>query len=204
MAGVASSMYTRIRHDLPLIRNENERDTMIVSLQAAMKTQEEYADAMKEELTVFFMELSRHELSNKTERGVTLLLRIISDIEELTDQCVGISMLMERSVRKKQIFKTKEMEALDPFIGMVEDFLNLVQKQLGMASDPEAREYAEELEEKIDKQRDKLRKMGRKRIEAGEDVKTELLFIDLVKRIERLGDFCYSISDALTKVQKKE
>ena len=56
---------------------------------------------------------------------------------------------------------------------------------------------SEKLEDAIDKKRDKLRKLGRKRIEAGEDVKTELLFIDLVRRIERIGDYCSYITETL-------
>jgi phosphate:Na+ symporter len=48
----------------------------------------------------------------------------------------------------------------------------------------------------------KLRKLGRKRIEAGENVKTELLFIDLARRIEKVGDYCYSISSALSMMNK--
>jgi phosphate:Na+ symporter len=41
--------------------------------------------------------------------------------------------------------------------------------------------------------------MGRKRIEAGKDVKRELLFIDLVRRIEKIGDYCYNIAVTLRR-----
>jgi len=37
--------------------------------------------------------------------------------------------------------------------------------------------------------------MGRKRIEAGGNVRTELIFIDLVRRLEKLGDYCFEISE---------
>jgi phosphate:Na+ symporter len=43
--------------------------------------------------------------------------------------------------------------------------------------------------------------MGRKQIEAGEDVKMELLFIDLVRRIEKVGDYCYNITEALQHIR---
>jgi phosphate:Na+ symporter len=52
-----------------------------------------------------------------------------------------------------------------------------------------------ELENSIDKNRSKLQKLSRKRIEAGKDVKTELLFIDIVRRIEKLGDYCFEITE---------
>jgi phosphate:Na+ symporter len=157
---------------------------------------------MREELTAFFLELTRHEIGAKSDRGVSLLIRIINDIAELSGQCLGVSLLIEKSVRKNRIIKHKEMEALDPFIVMVENFLNFLERQFDGKTSDEDKKYAEDLEQRINKSRDKLRKMGQKRIQAGKDVKTELLFIDLVKRIENLADNCYSISKALSALKK--
>ena len=55
-----------------------------------------------------------------------------------------------------------------------------------------------ELEGEINSTRKKLQKLSRKRIQAGMDVQTELIFIDLVRRIERLGDYCASITTEIT------
>jgi phosphate:Na+ symporter len=89
------------------------------------------------------------------------------------------------------------MEALIPYVAQVEEFLAFVQGHLGSRITGEQAEFAAQLESAVDKSRDKLRKLGRKRIEAGEDVKTELLFIDVVRRIEKVGDYCYNIAGAL-------
>jgi phosphate:Na+ symporter len=108
--------------------------------------------------------------------------------------------MLERSVKKDLLFKGKEIEALSPYITLVEEFLSFVREHLGRPISAEQSARAEDLENRIDKYRDKLRKMGRKRIEAGENVKMELLFIDLVRRIEKLGDVCYNISEALSSM----
>jgi phosphate:Na+ symporter len=208
MAGLASSLCTRIRRDLPLTQDEKKNAAMVAELRDWMKEREEYAGEMREELTAFFLELPRYEISPKTEHDVSLLLSIINALDEAVGQCLGISLLMEKSVRKNRIIKTKEMQALDPFIAMVEEFLIHVQRALLLQRSPDAaakadgKDYAEKLENKIDKARNKLRKRSRKRIEAGKDVKTELLFTDLVKRIEALGDNCYSISRALNRMRR--
>jgi phosphate:Na+ symporter len=115
----------------------------------------------------------------------------------MADDCCGLSMTLERSVKKDQLFKRKEIEGLTPYVKQVEDFLSFVRRNLGHPISSEQIRFAEELENTIDRSRNKLRKLGRKRIIAGANVKTELLFIDLVRRIERLGDFCYNISEAL-------
>jgi phosphate:Na+ symporter len=152
---------------------------------------------MREELTRFLIECTRQQLSPKSEYNISQLLRIIADLEDMADDCCGISMLMERSVKKNQLFKRKEMEALAPYVKQVEDFLSFVREHLGRPMSREQVAFAEEIEAQIDKSRNKLRKLGRKRIEAGADIKTELLFMDLVRRIEMLGDLCYSISESL-------
>jgi phosphate:Na+ symporter len=152
---------------------------------------------MREELTRFLIECTRQQLSHQSDRKVYHLMRIIADLEDMTDDCYSISLMLERSVKKDLMFKNKEMEALVPYIGLVEQFLSFARENLGKKITLGQTIYASNLEKQIDKYRDKLRKMGRKRIEAGEDVKTELLFIDLVRRIEKLGDICYNISESL-------
>ena len=49
--------------------------------------------------------------------------------------------------------------------------------------------------------RKELKKIARKRLEEGADVKTELLYIDMVRNIEKIGDRAYSISEALARTK---
>jgi phosphate:Na+ symporter len=193
LAGIASSMYSEFSAALKSMDHD-----MVVSVVADLKQKEDYADEMREELTRFLIICTSQQLNHRSEAHVSQLLRIIADLEDLTDDCYSASLILERSVKKNLIFKPKEMEALIPYVGQVENFLIFVWEHLGHPLTKEQAAYALELESTIDKARDKLRKMGRKRIEAGENVKTELLFIDLVRRIEHLGDFCYNISEALS------
>ena len=58
---------------------------------------------------------------------------------------------------------------------------------------------ATELEDQIDLYRKNLRKVARKRLESGADVKAELLYIDLVRQIEKIGDHAFSISEMLAQ-----
>jgi phosphate:Na+ symporter len=199
MAGIASSMYGRVCTALKTLKETEDREGMISTLIGEMKEREEYADEMREALTAFLIECTREQLNPRSERRVSQLLRIIADLEDMTDDCYSVGLLLERSVRKNHIFKGKEMTALVPYVALVEDFLTLVREHLGRRLSPEETEYAKSLEEKIDASRNKLRKLGRKRIEAGVDVKTELLFIDLVRRIEKLGDYCFDIAEALAR-----
>ena len=195
MTALASSMYARFSTALTELRRVPAGENSTARLIDEMKQKEEYADEMREALTAFLIECTRKHLNERTERRVSYLLRIIADLEDMTDECYNISLILDRCARKDRVFKDDEMKELVPYVSLVEDFLALLQEQLGGAPAPGQIARAAALEESIDKSRKKLRKLGRKRIEAGENVKTELLFIDLVRRIEKLGDYCYDISE---------
>jgi phosphate:Na+ symporter len=197
MAGLASSMFARVSETLAGFQGEGDKTPMVEAMVEDLRAKEAYADDMRVELTRFLLECTRQHLSRQSEAKVYRLLRIISDLEDMTDDCFGVGFLLERSIKKDMLFKKKEMEALIPYVAQVENFLAFVQGNLGRRITGEEAEFAEQLESSIDKSRNKLRKLGRKRIEAGEDVKTELLFIDVVRRIEKVGDYCYNIAGAL-------
>lgn len=198
MAGIVLSMYGRIREILSTLKENPGR---AAELKSELREQEDFADEMREELTRFLMECNRQQLSARSENRVSRLLRITADLENMTDDCYGIGFLLETSVRKDQIFREKEIRALIPYMTLVGDFLGFVRGHLGKQLTREEIERAAFMEEEIDAAQKRLRKYGRKRIEAGKDVRTELLFIDLVRRLEHLGDYCYSISTSLAHLE---
>jgi phosphate:Na+ symporter len=197
MTGLASSMFARVSEFLGKLREEGDKTEVVDTLVEEMKAKEEYADEMRVELTRFLLECTRQQLSHQVEQKVSQLLRVISDLEDMTDDCYSVSLILERSVKKNLVFKNKEMEALAPYVAQVEDFLAFVKNYVGRTITEGQAAFAVKLENNIDKSRDRLRKMGRKRLEAGADVKTELLFIDVVRRIEKVGDYCYNIAGTL-------
>ena len=61
------------------------------------------------------------------------------------------------------------------------------------ASNDEKQIYSQ-LEQQIDDAKKEFKKASRKRIENGADVKSELQYIDMIKKIERAGDCVFSIA----------
>jgi len=192
MAGIVDSMFERFRAGLSSMKIDE-----IEALVEELRSKETYADQMREELSKFLIECTRSQLNPRSERKVALLTRIVADLEDMTDHCYALGLILQRSVQKKMEFKKKDLEALSPYVLLVRDFLSLVKGHLGQALTEAQAEHAMVLENQIDQFRNKLKKLARKRIEAGADVRAELLFIDLVRRIEKLGDYAFSISEAL-------
>ncbi|MDR0586571.1 MAG: Na/Pi cotransporter family protein [Treponema sp.] len=201
MAGIVSSMYGRVSGILETLKEHPKQEEAVQELTSELKAKEAYADEMREELTHFLMECTRQRLNLRSEGRVSRLLRIIADLENMTDDCLGASLILENSVKKDRVFGGKEMRALVPYTTLVGDFLAFVQNHLGKKLASGEAEQASLMEERINGAQKKLRKYGRKRIEAGKNVRTELLFIDFIRRLEQLGDNCYSISAALARLE---
>jgi phosphate:Na+ symporter len=195
MAGLAQYMFTRFSIVLLSLLDIKNKQAVVDELGAELRQKEAYADEMRDEISAFLMECATRRLNQRSEHRISQLLRVISDLEDMTDDCCSMSFLLESSVKRGHIFEKKEMGALAPYLQLVKDFLDLVHENFGRTLSQEILQKAGRLEDEIDNYRNKLRKMGRKRLESGKDVKTELLFIDLVRRIEKLGDYCYEIAE---------
>jgi len=195
MARIVSTMFSGFCSVLRSLNEDGSKNKENTEALCADLTQKEaYIDEMREVLSNILIECSREKLNYKNETRVSYLLRVIVVLESMSDECYSISKLLEKNVIKEWGFKTKEMDELIPYVGQVEEFLELLEKQLSRNPSIELQKRAAEIEENIDNSQKKLQKLGRKRIQAGKNVKAELLFIELVRRIERLGDYCFEIS----------
>ena len=199
MAGIVSVMYARFCSALQSLREteKDDREKVVSSLCADLLAKEQLVDEMQDALTDFFVECSRMKLNPHSSTRIVRLLLVVSNLEKMSDECHTISRLLEKSVEKDCVFKDKQMDGLIPYVDMVGAFLHLLEERLGGNPTEEQKIQAAELEDNIDTTRRKLQKMGRKRIKAGGNVRSELLFIDLVRRIEKLGDYCFEISEAV-------
>ena len=90
------------------------------------------------------------------------------------------------------------MDRLLPYIELTRQFIQFVNKNINTSLSDEKLRLATEIENGIDAFKKDLKKVARKRLENGADVKAELLYIDVVRQIEKIGDNCFNISETLT------
>ncbi len=195
MAGVARSMFSRFRTDLVACPDDVDAEM------DWFRRYETYADEMKEQLSHYLLEVASEQVPERTQEKIGRLLGEIGDLENVTDACLSLSQLIERCKRKSLAFGKKEVESLEPYALLAEDFLRFVETNAAGPIDDEELAQARELEDSIDGMRNELRKMARKRIKGGSDPKVELLFIDVVRIVEKIGDYAYSISQALREMR---
>jgi phosphate:Na+ symporter len=191
LAGVARSMFSRFRTDLGACPEDVDAEMDWFTRYEA------YADEMKEGLTRYLLDVAREDIGDRTQDRIGRLLGIVDDLENVTDASFALAHLIERCKRKSLALEPKEIGRLEPYALLAEDFLRFVEKNVVAPISEAQLAQATEFENGIDGLRDALRKMARKRIKGGSDLKTELVFIDIVRIVEKIGDYAYSISEAL-------
>lgn len=193
MTDVVSDMFDKIQlgvtqRDMSFI--ENYKDDSIKA--------EAYVDQMHEQITHFLVKCQSLQLTERQLNHTSSMIQIVDELENMSDSCYATIMLVIRSIEKKMKFQTEDMERLLPYIELVRQFLQFIRRNINTQLTPEKLDLARELEDGIDAFRKDLKKVARKRLEGGADVKAELLYIDVVRRIENIGDNCFSISESLT------
>jgi len=195
LAGVSERMFERLRANL--MGNEpREEETL-----ASFTQMREYAVSMQEGISKFLLKITRQDINDKTRENIGVMLRMAQDFESVAISCENMAIVQEKALRKKQAFAKEEIEQLEPFTALVRDFLAFVRTRLDHALSEEELAQATNFENQVDAIRADLKKMARKRIKAGNDVKTELTFIDLIRHIEKIGDHAYSIAIDLSELK---
>jgi phosphate:Na+ symporter len=88
-----------------------------------------------------------------------------------------------------------------PYTDITQQFLEFITANINRHLSGEELRKAEDFENQIDVLRKELKNIARKRLKNGANVKTELLYIDLVRKIENIGDSAFSISEGLAQIQ---
>ena len=192
MTDVVTDMFDKIQ--IGVTKRNND---FIEKYGEASVLAEDYADQMHEQITHYLIKCESLQVTEKQLNHISNMIQIVDELENMSDSCYGTIMLIKRSIEKKMKFQTEDMERLLPYIELARQFLQFIRININKQLTAEKLELARELEDGIDAFRKDLKKVARKRLEGGADVKSELLYIDIVRTIEHIGDNCFNISEIL-------
>ena len=192
MTDVVTDMFDKIQ--IGVTKRNND---FIEKYGEASELAEDYADQMHEQITHYLIKCESLQVTEKQLNHISNMIQIVDELENMSDSCYGTIMLIKRSIEKKMKFQSEDMERLLPYIELARQFLQFIRININKQLTPEKLELARELEDGIDAFRKDLKKVARKRLEGGADVKSGLLYIDIVRTIEHIGDNCFNISEIL-------
>lgn len=192
MSEIVTRMFQRIRNSFA--------DNTIATTQdfrASQQQDEDFADQMHQELSQYLVRCLDLPLTDNQRNNVSQMLEVVAQLEAMTDDCHSVSILLGRSVEKNMTFAQEDLDRLDPYIQLVNSFVLFIRENVNKHLTEEKHAEAQTIENQIDQFRKNLKKVARKRLESGADVKSELLYIDLVRQLEKIGDKAFNICEAL-------
>ena len=162
-----------------------------------LKEMEDYTDQMQEQISQFLLECLGERLSAASVGNVNAMIRIVDELESIGDSCYNLILLAERRYQRKMAIPREAVAEIAPCSQYVLEFLEFNKRHIDSHPSRIEIEEALRLERSIDQNRNAMQKLARKRLKRGSNVRTELLFLDMVKHIEHIGDFSFNISQAL-------
>jgi phosphate:Na+ symporter len=162
-----------------------------------LKEMEDFVDQMQEELTRYLAQCAKENLNDQSAQNVSAMIRIINELENISDSCYNLILLSQRRYDKKILFSSKALKQIGPYTLIVKDFLAFNNKHLNGSVSNDDLKKAFKLERKINRYRNNLKKAAQRRLQKGSDVSAEILYIDTLSQIERIGDYSLRISRAL-------
>lgn len=165
-----------------------------------LKAMEERSDRLAFDITQYLIYCTSSELSRERLNEVTVMLRVISEMEEICDCALNLVKLAERKYRKKRVLPPGTQEAIQNFSGSVDQFMGFYIQCLTKKVTNADLEVATQLENSIDASRKKLRKEAVRRMSDPANVKSEMLYIDILNNIESIGDHSLNILKLLSQI----
>ncbi len=165
-----------------------------------IKEMEELTDQMQEEISKYLVECSKEELSEASISNVNAMMRIVHELESVGDSCFKLIILTQKKYDKKIKLHDKAREEITDFSNLVLEFMKFYKARLNEPLVDQDLNIAYKLENKINQSRDSLKKAARRRLQNDSNVRSELLYIDLLKNFEHIGDNALNIAQALNQM----
>ena len=194
MTDVVTRMFDRLQAG---ILNRDKK--FIANHMDALVEAENYCDQMHEQIVKYIINCQHLSVTPAQHSNLSIMVQVTEDLEAMTDECLTAALLLQRSIEKKMKFPHEDMEQLVPYVELARQFLQFIRININKHLNETKLAMAQELEDQIDLFMKELKKLARKRLESGADVKSELLYIDLIRQIEKIGDNAFNISSLLAQ-----
>jgi len=172
-------------------------DTNMGAHVSELKEMEERSDLMAFEITQYLIYCSSSKMSSESMNEVTILLRVISELEEICDCTYSLVKLAERKYRKKRVLPPETQEAIREFSVPVNQFITFYMQRMSSKVTASDIETANQLENTINTSRKKLRRQAVQRMKDDANIKSEMIFIDILNNIENIGNHSLNILQLL-------
>ena len=163
---------------------------------------EDRSDQMQEEISTYLAECTKHELSLKSSQDAAAMMRITNELESVGDSALNLFLQLER-MEEGLKFDDRMNKEISEIFSFVMNFIDWNNSFIETNIKPMSKKDLDksiEIEKEIDDLRNQFIDSSRDRLSKGSNPKAELLFLDIVKHLEHIGDYSLNISQALEQI----
>ena len=159
---------------------------------------EDQVNEMHRAISTFLAKTMQSEINEETSNDIAEQMRVVNNLERIGDAVEALGLLCEDIVDKDLKFSENAMGDFFVLAAKVDEFLTMISEAL--IKEPQSlMEKAEETERTIDAMRETMRDAHIERLKIGKcGIEGGLTFINLLARLEKIGDYCYSIARSVT------
>tara|TARA_B110001454_G_scaffold188913_1_gene187184 strand:- start:2 stop:1669 length:1668 start_codon:yes stop_codon:yes gene_type:complete len=163
---------------------------------------ESTSDQMQEQISTYLAECTKHELSYSSSKEAAAMIRLTNELESIGDSCLNLFLQIEKN-NEELMFTDKMNKEILQLYSMVIKFVqwnnSFIENNLKCMTDIDLNKSVE-YENKIDDIRNRFIDASRDRLSLESNPKGELLYIDIIKHLEHVGDYSLNISQALEQI----
>lgn len=176
-------------------------DKKFYKLYDKIEKYEGISDRMEVEIADYLTKISEDELSLLGSKRIKAMLTVVSEIESVADSCYNLGKTLMRKKDKKVWFDTPLRENMNKMFELAGEALKLMQKNLDRGYKNVNIIEANEIEEKINRYRNRLKKEHLQSVEKKEySYQTGIVYNDLYSECEKLADFAINVSEAIDEI----
>lgn len=176
-------------------------DKDIAALMETIKREEEYTDQMQIEINSYLADVSKENLNAQSRDNINSLIRIVNEFESIADSCYNLIILVQKQHEAGLEFNQEAINDFNPYLEIVTRFIKFINKHLNEHLTKEEFLKALSIENEVDDMRNVLRNKSRDRLHIKDNIVAELLYLDMIKQVEKIGDYALNIAQALRKLK---
>ncbi len=155
-----------------------------------LKQLEDDADVLTHDITEYLVRTSAAEISPENARAVSRMLRIASELEEISDAIYRLIQITQKKYSKKRTLGKEADSNVIEFSDKILELIALYIDVLERGASEEKLHKAEKIENTTDKMRKQFNKRAMKRMQHdGKEVKSEMTAIDMNNQFELIANY---------------
>lgn len=173
------------------------KDKKKAKLLKKLNKYEKITDNFELEITNYITKLANKEMSNETSKKLRSYLNICNDLERIGDLFFQYGKTMERKLEENHYFIQDQRDELNKLFKYLDEAFKIMIDNISNPNyDKVVKDLAVQAEEKINKQRDKMKSENLTSLGTPEyNVNSAMIYNSLFSILEKIGDHIINVTD---------